>query len=67
LEFRTHTFVLRLWLEERQPAGQSPHWRGHITHVMSGQRHYFQDLAAAFAFIEAYIAAWSESGDTVAS
>jgi hypothetical protein len=34
---------------------------------MSGQRHYFQDLAAAFAFIEAYIAAWSESGDTVAS
>ena len=42
-ELNTHSFVLRIWREDDQPAAGIGKWRGHITHVQSGKRRYFQN------------------------
>ena len=47
----THSFVIRLWLEEDNRAK----WRGHITHVPSGTRQYVERLAEIIDFIEPYV------------
>lgn len=54
-EANTHAFVLRIWQEEIPTQGD-PIWRGHITHVISGQRRYFQRLSDVVGFITAYVA-----------
>ena len=49
--FNTHSFIVKLWLEETvEEAGQVT-WRGHITHVPSGERRYVEDLNGITAFI----------------
>ena len=47
----SHTFVIRLWLEESSWESNSPSWRGHITHYPSGNRRYVSDLDEIAAFI----------------
>lgn len=54
LEANTNAFVIRIWLEEMEEDGQVT-WRGHITHVMSGKRHYLKDLESILAFIRPYL------------
>ncbi len=39
-----HSFVLRIWLEEMKADPRQVVWRGHITYVNNGNRHYFDDL-----------------------
>ena len=56
-----HAFVIRIWLEE-QTEDEQVVWRGHITHVMSGQRQYLHDLEAITAFIEPYLRAMGAGG-----
>jgi hypothetical protein len=54
-ETPTHSFVIKVWLEETaQEAGQVV-WRGHITHVPSGYRRYFKHLTEIISFIEPYL------------
>jgi hypothetical protein len=48
------TFVVRLWLERGDDEG-SRVWRGHITHVMSGERRYVQSLEGIDAFITRFM------------
>jgi hypothetical protein len=48
-ESNAETFVVRLWLEGGDKGPRV--LRGHITHVMSGERRYVQSLAAIEAFI----------------
>jgi hypothetical protein len=55
----SHAFVIRIWLEDAQGDENSALWRGHITHVLDHQRHYFQDLSAMIRFIKPYIDIWS--------
>ena len=43
----THSFVVKIELEDEG----SPLLRGHITHVSTGERRYFDDLAEIRAFI----------------
>jgi hypothetical protein len=43
----THSFVVRIWLEEDDRAS----WRGHITHVHSGKRQYVERLGDIVDFI----------------
>ena len=43
----THSFVVRIWLEEDDRAT----WRGHITHVHSGKRQYVERLGDIVDFI----------------
>lgn len=47
----THSFVVRIWLEEDDRAT----WRGHITHVPSGDRQYVERLADIVDFIARYV------------
>ena len=48
----THSFVVRIWLEED---GDRANWRGHITHVPGGERHYVKRLADIVDFIAPYV------------
>ncbi len=53
LETNTHAFVIRIWLEEAE--GGEAAWRGHITHVLSGERSYLKDLEYILKFIASYL------------
>ena len=52
----THSFIVKLWLDEADEVHGHPKVRGHITHVPSGERHYFTNLGAILDFIEPYLA-----------
>lgn len=56
-EHNTCSFIIKLWVEELGDSANPPHWRGHITHVHSGQRRYFEDLAYIGHFILLYLEA----------
>jgi len=54
-EANTHSFIIKVWLEETvEETGQAT-WRGHITHVSGGERRYLQELDAIAAFIAPYL------------
>mgnify|MGYP006302750699 FL=1 len=50
-EVNTHSLVIRIWIEERVGEMGQPNWRGHITHIPSGEQRYFEDLDDIKAFI----------------
>jgi len=55
LESNTHSFIVKIWLEETvEEAGQAT-WRGHITHVPNGDRHYLKDLDDISNFVVPYL------------
>jgi hypothetical protein len=54
-EGQTHSFIIRLWLEETVGETGQPVWRGHVTHVPSGERRYVQDLNQILAFVAPYL------------
>lgn len=58
VEPRTHSFVIRIWLEEEPDARQGGRWRGHITHVEDKEPHYLHDLEDVVAYIAPYLNAW---------
>jgi hypothetical protein len=51
----THSFIVRIWLEEMAVADQPDKWRGHITHVPSGQRQYLEKIETITEFIAPYL------------
>jgi hypothetical protein len=54
-EFTTHSFIVKIWLEETPEESNGPFWRGHITHVLSGKRNYFQDLHGINTFVAPFL------------
>lgn len=54
-ESNTHSFIVKVWLEETAEEAGRAAWRGHITHVSNGERGYLQDLEKIAAFIEPYL------------
>jgi hypothetical protein len=54
-ETHLHSFIIKLWLEETRQEHGSAVWRGHITHVPSGQRRYIQSLEDIATFIIPYL------------
>ncbi|MCA9936571.1 MAG: hypothetical protein H6662_04720 [Ardenticatenaceae bacterium] len=44
LESSTQSFVVKIWIEETAEEAGKVLWRGHITHALSGQKHYFENL-----------------------
>lgn len=50
-ELNIHSFIVRVWLEETQANPRLVVWRGHITYVKNGNRHYFEDINEIPAFI----------------
>jgi hypothetical protein len=53
----THSFVLRVWIEDRCDTSGAVRWRGSITHVTSGRTRYFEDLTDMCAFITSHMEA----------
>ncbi len=56
-ELDTHSFIVKLWLEETAEENGRATWRGHITHVPSGTRRYLKDLEDIVSFIKPYLEA----------
>ncbi len=54
-ESNTQSFIIKIWLEEADEETGRGLWRGHITHVPSGERRYLQDLDAILLFIKPYL------------
>ncbi len=54
-EENTHSFVVKVWLEEDRRVVSQPLWRGHVTHVMSKQQHHVQNLDDIADFIAGYL------------
>ena len=50
-ETQTHSFIIRIWLEE----AEERLWRGHVTHVPSGKRQYVETLEGISHFLDAYL------------
>ena len=50
-----HSFVIRMWLEEKAVGLEHRKWRGHITHVPSNQRRYFDDLEDIKQIVKSYL------------
>lgn len=55
LELFTHSFVIKIWLEETAEEAGAARWRGHVTHVGSKKRRHFQELGDLLAFIWPYL------------
>jgi len=49
------SFIIKIWLEETAAEAGRVTWRGHITHVPSGQRSYVQDLDDIVTFMIPYL------------
>lgn len=56
-EGQTHSFIVKIWVEETLAEGGKGRWRGHITHVPGGEREYFTDLSEIAMFILPYLEA----------
>jgi hypothetical protein len=55
IEATSHPFIVRIWLEEPAEGIRCATWRGHITHVPSGERRYLEDLDDIKIFIVPYL------------
>jgi hypothetical protein len=54
-ESTTHSFIIKIWIEETvEEVGQAT-WRGRITHVASGNQRYLTNLDEITAFIVSYL------------
>lgn len=51
----THSFVIRIWVEETTEEAGEVIWRGRIIHVDSHKKSYFQALDDIVLFIRPYL------------
>ena len=51
----TCSFIVKVWVERDNEQTANSFWRGHITHVFTGQRQYFEELTNIVRFIEPYL------------
>ena len=54
LDADMHSFVVKIWLEDKEEAGQVV-WRGRITHVASGERRFVKDMNEISSVIWAHL------------
>lgn len=54
-ESNTHPFIVKIWIEEPPDESGGAKWRGHITHVPSGEQRYLKDLDGITTFIAPYL------------
>jgi hypothetical protein len=50
-----HSFVIRVWRENRANPAVPAEWRGWIRHVQSEQRHHFRDVAEISHIVAVYL------------
>lgn len=54
---QTHSFIVKIWLDETDEASGAARWTGHITHVPDGERRYLTELNEIREFIVPYLKA----------
>ena len=54
-EATTYPFIVKIWFEETPAETGRAIWRGHITHVPSGEKRYLRDLDDITDFISPYL------------
>lgn len=52
---RSHSFIVKIWLEEVVTRTRAGKWRGRITHVPDGQNQYLKNLNDVVSFISPYL------------
>jgi hypothetical protein len=52
---KTHSFIIKVWLEDFDHKRKQAVWRGHITHVGNSKRRYVQRLDEIISFIVPYL------------
>ena len=52
---KTQHFTIRVWLEQTDEEPESATWRGHITHIPSGTRRYFDNGHDVLSFMTSYL------------
>jgi hypothetical protein len=55
LEQETESFIVKVWVEEKAQETGHASWRGHVTHVPSGERRYVDRLGQIPAIIAPYL------------
>lgn len=55
LESSNQSFIIKIWIEETAEEAGDVIWRGHITHVNSGERHYFDAPDDILIFMMPYL------------
>jgi hypothetical protein len=56
-EANIHSFIVRIWIEESVSEAREAIWRGHITPIPNGKRHYFFDVNEIPALIRTHLKA----------
>ena len=51
------SFIIRIWVEEQAESHDAKGWRGHITHVPTGKKHYLNGLDDISSFMRPYLTA----------
>lgn len=64
-EAEAHSFVMRIWRENREDPDDLAEWRGWIEHVQSQQRHYFRKLEDLPQIVGAYVGQMNDLADQV--
>ena len=54
-ESLNHSFIIKVWLEEKATEQMPVIWRGRIIHVPSGDQAHFQQIDAIIKFIHPYL------------
>ena len=67
VEFNTHSFIVKIWIEEPAENQHKGRWRGHITHVPGGERRYLESLSEIAAFMVPYLMSMGVKLDTYSS
>ncbi|HRX02468.1 MAG: hypothetical protein KDI07_13050 [Anaerolineae bacterium] len=53
--YESHSFIVKIWLEESVEEADEAAWRGHITHVPSQERRYLNTLDDIIDFVGPYL------------
>jgi hypothetical protein len=51
----SHSFIVRIWQEQREFSSSPPEWRGVIEHIPDGERQYFQQIEEILPFMQIFI------------
>ena len=52
---KTHSFIVKVWVNDTSQATGQTAWQGRITHVPSGRVHYFVHVDEIAAFVTPYL------------
>ena len=55
LEPDAQSFIVKVWVEDSNGEAGHSMWRGYITHVSSGKRHYIKNLDEISDFIAPHL------------